>query len=454
MEENKLIRPFEDQDINLEMVNFLVGRGFITGKSGSGKSNTGGVIAEEILDNSYPLLIIDTEGEYYGLKEEYELLHVGADEECDLQVSAEHAEKIADLCLNQNVPVILDVSGYIDEEERNKLVYKVSKHLFAKEKKLKKPFMIMLEESHEFIPQSGSVGEDGEVSEMLIRIGKRGRKRGLGITAMSQRPASVDKDFITQCDYRIWHKLDYPSDLSVVKDVLGPTYQEPIKGLDIGHAFLEADFIDLEEVFGTDEGEKAAKVNFRRKETFDAGATPDLEDFEKPELKSVSEDLVEELQTISEKKKKREDELERLKEQKEELEEKLEEKDEELERAKDMSEMADRLTKNLTASEGGEVEEEVRQIREEKDAKIREQEKKLEEYKEKIKTLQEEVAELEDFKEYKEKAEEWEKKQDTIEEAVVRLQEVTGIDVDADTEKYRKRAKKLEDKVKKLEKQI
>jgi len=168
----------------------LTGRSFITGKSGSGKSNTASVVIENLLDNGFPVMIVDTDGEYYGLKEEYEILHAGADDECDIVVSPEHAEKLANLALEQNVPIILDVSGYLEEDTANELLLEVVKQLFAKEKRLKKPFLLVVEECHEYIPEGGGMDETGK---MLIKVGKRGRKHGLGIVGISQRPADVKR---------------------------------------------------------------------------------------------------------------------------------------------------------------------------------------------------------------------------------------------------------------------
>lgn len=312
--------------------------------------------------------MIDTEGEYYGLKEEYELLHVGADEECDLQVGAEHSEKIAELALEQNVPIILDVSGYVDTEEVNQLVHDTTKALFDKEKKLKKPFPILVEEAHEWIPEQGRRGEEGEVTDMLIRVGKRGRKRGLGLCALSQRPASVDKDYVTQCDYRVWHKLDWDNDLTVIRKVLGKEFEDTVKELDVGQAVLDANFVE----------ESPQVVKFLRKQTFDAGATPDLEDFERPELKSVSSDLVDELQEISEKKKQEQNRIQQLENQLEEKEEEIEELEEELDRAQDMSDMAQQFTEAMASGGSPEVQEKVEEIREEKNDRIRELEKQNE----------------------------------------------------------------------------
>lgn len=433
-----------EQDIELELAKILTGRGFITGKSGSGKSNTAGKICEEILDEGYPLLVIDTEGEYYGLKEQYELLHVGADEECDLQVGAEHAEKIAELALEQNVPIILDVSGYVDTEEVNQLVHDTVKALFDKEKKLKKPFPILVEEAHEWIPQQGSRGEDGKVTEMLVRVGKRGRKRGLGLAALSQRPASVDKDYITQCDYRIWHRLDYETDLKVVKRVLGTDYAETVKELDTGQAVLEADFLE----------KSRQVVNFLRKETFDAGATPDLEDFERPELKSVSGELVDELQEISQQKKKEQNRIEQLENQLEQKEEQIEELEEELDRAQDMSDMAQQFTQAMASGGSPEVQEKVDEIREEKNSRIRELEKENKNYQERIEELEQKVSDLKEYEEVAEKVQDWEEKRDVVREALLRLKDELDIDVDGNIEKYQKRIKKQEQKISELKKKV
>ena len=154
--------------VELPVVDVLTGRSFITGKSGSGKSNSASVICEKLLDQGYGLLVVDIDGEYYGLKEEYEILHVGADEECDLRVSVEHAEKIAELALEQNVPIILDVSSFLDESEARDLLTEVTKQLFAKEKRLKQPFLMLIEEVHEFIPEGGGIDECGR----MLKIGR------------------------------------------------------------------------------------------------------------------------------------------------------------------------------------------------------------------------------------------------------------------------------------------
>jgi hypothetical protein len=319
--------------VSLPVVEVLTGRGFITGKSGSGKSNTASVLVEKLLDASFPVLIVDIDGEYYGLKEKYEILHVGSDEECDIQVGPEHAEKIASLALEENVPIILDVSSFLDEDEAAELLTAVSRQLFAKEKKLKKPFLMIVEEIHEYLPEGGGMGECGK---MLIKIGKRGRKHGLGITGISQRPADVKKDFITQCDWLVWHRLTWNNDTKVVRRVIDAEHAAAVEDLDDGEGFLMTDW-----------AESIQRVQFYRKQTFDAGATPGLEDFERPELKSVSDDLVSELTEITDEQQAREDRIAELREELDRKNSRIAELETELQDARDMQRMAEQFTEAL-----------------------------------------------------------------------------------------------------------
>lgn len=447
MEDIQTIKPV-DGDLELPLATeeggVLTSRAFCSGKSGSGKSNTVGLICEKILDKGLPLMVIDTEGEYYSLKQEYSVLHIGATEECDLQVGVEHAEKISSLALEQNTPIVLDISGFIDDEKANKLVKQVLNQLFHKEQKLKKPFPVILEEAHKYIPEKGK----SIVSDIAIEIGKRGRKRGLGLIAVSQRPASVDKNFITQSDWRIWHHFDYRNDLEVAKDILGSQYSDKIEAFDTGEAILECDFIERDKT----------QVKFERKKTFDAGATPTLDNEKSPELKSLDEEIIEELQEISEKKRKEKSRIQELEEKLQEKEEEIESLEKDLERAREVQELGQQLTEAI--KEGGgdkQVADRLDSIKEEKNERIHELENQLEESEEKnedlqnrIQELESEVEELEDFREYKDMAEEIEDKKEMGREAIERLAEVFELDMD-DSEMAKKQVKQKEKEIEELQ---
>ncbi len=168
---------------------------------------------------------------------------------------------------------------------------------------------------------------------MLIKIGKRGRKHGLGIVGISQRPADVKKDFITQCDWLLWHRLTWDNDTNVVGRMLDGEYASAVEDLADGEGFLMTDWAETE------------RVQFYRKQTFDAGATPGLADFERPELKSVSEELVAELKEPAE-----DDEDDRIAELRAELDEKnsrIAELERELQDARDLRRLAEEFVDAL-----------------------------------------------------------------------------------------------------------
>jgi hypothetical protein len=267
----------------LPTVELLTGRGFVTGKSGSGKSNTASVILEELLEQKFNLLIVDIEGEYYGLKDRYDLVHAGADDRCDISVGVSDAADIAELALVMNMPVVLDISEFPDPMVARELVTAVVEELYVQEKAVRKPFLLVVEEMQEFMPQTG--GGD-ELSHLLERVAKRGRKRGLGMLGLSQRPSSVDKNFITQCDWMVWHRVTWKTDLDIVRNILGPEKAQQIEDVDTGEGFLMTDW-----------DEQVRRVQFKKKRTHDAGATPGLESYETPPPSVVSDRLAEKFDT-------------------------------------------------------------------------------------------------------------------------------------------------------------
>lgn len=435
-------------EVQLPVAEVLTGRAFATGKSGSGKSNSANVIAEELLERGYALLIIDKGGEYWSLKEEYEVLHAGADQECDIQVSSEHGEKLASLALEQNIPIVLDLSGFFDEDEADDLIYETARHLFNKEKQLKKPFLIIAEEAHEYIPQKGG----GDAAEMMVRIGKRGRKRGLGLFAISQRPQDVKKSYISQCDWLLWHRLTWDTETKVVQRVIDKETANAVTTLGDGEAFLQADFIDI----------SLSRVQVKRMRTFDAGATPDLDGFDQPELKSVSGDLVDELEEISEREEQRQDRVESLESRLEEREERIDELEDRIERLQDLRSMVESVDgigetgeaattpRNLTVEIDGEtvsspdvIEAEVMEIREE-NQELRDERDALAE------TVEEQQAEIEDLQEQVDELEWIDAHVDELEEATRRLAEIVGLDLSGDGD-LRDTLREKDDRIQDLE---
>ena len=88
----------------------------------------------------------------------------------------------------------------------------------ARKEKVIPPFMLVVEEAHNFCPQSGP-----SVTSRVVRtIASEGRKFGMGLTIVTQRPAKVDKNVLSQCGTQIIMKVTNPNDLkSVIASVEG-----------------------------------------------------------------------------------------------------------------------------------------------------------------------------------------------------------------------------------------
>ena len=265
-------------DLDLELEDIIGQCIAILGIRGSGKSNTAGVIFEELLRNNYPLSIIDIDGEYFGLKEKYEVLVVGRGEGVEIEVDANCAEEIAQISMEKNVPVVVDLSGFLSEE-RTAFLQEYLGALWNLAGKLRHPYIVGIEEAHEFIPQ----GVKTELKELIARIALRGRKRGLGAIVISQRSAKVDKDVLSQAGMLFLHRVVHEVDMRVYSEML-PWRKAETKEIIAALSTGECVYMN---------GDTVLPIYVRERETFHAGFTPSLEVVVTPQLKQVSQAIIE-----------------------------------------------------------------------------------------------------------------------------------------------------------------
>ena len=130
----------------------------VLGMTGSGKSNTVAVLAEELLSQSIPVCVVDTAGEYYGLKEQFDIWEIGRARDTQRRVDAEinptnayHAAKTA---YTNAASVILNVSGFVTEA-RDLFIASFMETIWDIAPHHRHPYVIILEEAHNYIPQRG-----------------------------------------------------------------------------------------------------------------------------------------------------------------------------------------------------------------------------------------------------------------------------------------------------------
>ncbi|MHA1148050.1 MAG: helicase HerA domain-containing protein [Promethearchaeota archaeon] len=122
-EESVSIGNLIGYDIKVQLLVKNFGRIFVTGKSGSGKSYTMGVLCEEFLKKGIPVVIIDRHGEYSSLKvasEDFE-----PEEEDSLSRFCPWCGKVssadAKVCENCGKEIDLDPSSILDDSNDERL---------------------------------------------------------------------------------------------------------------------------------------------------------------------------------------------------------------------------------------------------------------------------------------------------------------------------------------------
>lgn len=81
------------------------------------------------------------------------------------------------------------------------------------------PFLLVLEEAHNYIPQSDG-SKYHSVKKSIERIAKEGRKYGLSLMIVSQRPSEISETIFSQCNNFVAMRLTNPTDQQYVKRLM------------------------------------------------------------------------------------------------------------------------------------------------------------------------------------------------------------------------------------------
>lgn len=81
------------------------------------------------------------------------------------------------------------------------------------------PYLLVLEEAHNYIPQSQGA-KYNSVKKSIERIAKEGRKYGLSLMIVSQRPSEISETIFSQCNNFMAMRLTNPTDQQYVKRLM------------------------------------------------------------------------------------------------------------------------------------------------------------------------------------------------------------------------------------------
>jgi uncharacterized protein len=179
---------------------------------------------------------------------------------------------------------IVDMKG-IHPDVQQIIVAKLLSNLFEERKAGRIPAgMVVVEEAHNFCPEKGFMKTTS--SDVLRTIASEGRKFGLGLLIVSQRPAKVDKNVLSQCNTQIIMRVTNPNDIKAITKSLegiSSELEEEIKRLPPGIALFVSPDIP-----------RAVMVQIRVRKSRHGGTSEDISDESEPNVEYVDEELPEE----------------------------------------------------------------------------------------------------------------------------------------------------------------
>ncbi len=112
--------------------------------------------------------------------------------------------------------------NYVDDRFAKTIVKILSKMLFDVSKTLKPrasiPFHIILEEAHRYVQNDGDVNLLGY--NIFERIAKEGRKYGILLGLITQRPSELSETVISQCNNFLIFKMTHPHDMDYINKMI------------------------------------------------------------------------------------------------------------------------------------------------------------------------------------------------------------------------------------------
>jgi hypothetical protein len=251
----------------------------ILAKTGAGKTYTGRGIAEYLMDAGRRVCVIDPTGAWYGLRlkpdgktpSAYQVVIFGGDH-ADVPLQGVSGTRLAELIAEADWSCIIDTKR-LTVAERTRLFTEFAERLASVNRRV---LHLFIDEAHLFAPQQRV--NDPRSSVMLHaanNLVSGGRVLGLRIVMLSQRPAKLHKDSLTQAEtlvaMRVIHNLDRGAVEAWIKHVAdsaqGKEILSSLAGMPTGEGWVWSPVIGL-----------LSRVKFRRNRTFDSSKAPGVDD--------------------------------------------------------------------------------------------------------------------------------------------------------------------------------
>ena len=190
----------------------------ILGKKGRGKTFTAKGVVERLLQMQRRVLVLDPLSVWWGLKSGTDgvtpgfAIPVFGGPHADIPLHDAAGPIIGELIVSAGISAVLDM-GQMRKAEQARLVADLLDYLFTHNRD---PLWLVLEEADAFAPQQ-PMGELTRVLGEVDRIARRGRNFGFRLISITQRPAKLHKDVLTQLSTLIALGVTSPQDRDAIK---------------------------------------------------------------------------------------------------------------------------------------------------------------------------------------------------------------------------------------------
>ncbi|MCJ7423450.1 ATP-binding protein [Candidatus Bathyarchaeota archaeon] len=133
---------------------------------------------------------------------------------------------------------VVDLSG-LDDEVSDYIASRILSDIYEKisDGKFEYPVFVFVEEAHRFIPAEGRTYS----GPIIKKIAAEGRKFGVFLIVITQRPSKIHSDALSQCNSQIIMRITNPQDqnaIAVSSERLGENLLNDLPGLNTGEAVI------------------------------------------------------------------------------------------------------------------------------------------------------------------------------------------------------------------------
>jgi uncharacterized protein len=267
-------------------IDAVTGSMIVLGNRGMGKTNLGSVIAEELSKNHLHFSVIDPMGVWWGLQSSKDgkgpgiavLLLGGL--RGDIPIEPTAGAVCADLVVDENVSVVIDISRHSDGKawskgQKIRFVTEYTVRLYERQIETRNPLLQIYDEAARYVPQTIDKGDKDQVPLCLAAVSmltEESRNIGVGVCFLTQRSARINKSVTELCECLIAFRTIGPNSVEAVTDWLGAHLERKqiadrtneLRSLDVGSALVVSPgWLKFEGI-----------VKFRMRETFDSSKTP------------------------------------------------------------------------------------------------------------------------------------------------------------------------------------